>query len=53
MKRLLLLSKCHPKASSRDLLELLAPNKKLSTVLDRQKVLEANMPARIAVKNYS
>ena len=49
-KRLISLSKCHPKASSRELLELLNPIKKVTTGLVRQKLLKANMRARIASK---
>ena len=49
-KKLIFLSRCHPKASSRELLELLDPKKFFSTGLVRQKLLKANMRARIAVR---
>ena len=48
-KKLNFLSRCQPKASIRELLELLDPNKKVSTGLVRQKLIKAI----IAVNRHS
>ena len=49
-KKIIFLSKTHPKATSKDILEMFDPEIPVCSELIRQRLIKTNLRARIAVK---